>query len=354
MSERYQMEALIASPEDLFQKDPEFEAMLGKLSDEEYRLLKEDILEKKKITNPLVFWVPPHVHVHCEHCGEKHTPKFTFVFGVKPKIFCTKCYREFWWLDIKDFVLIDGYNRYRIANELGMESLPTECIRLETRDDVKEWIAKNQYSRRNLSEKRRAYCLGLIAERLGKPVGRPPLFIEIAAQKEYTKYDIVQPEDIAALEMTKQQVEVLKKNREEEEKKGAPECTIYSEGSKRVADIAKEVKVAKRTLQLAKAFQKSVDSLESAIPGIRESLFSSKIPIKTIVKAGKVLSEKGVEEAKEVLEPKKEQGKPAEPKESIEDIKKKVLALLKKLSPEDIEDIFKEISASHEIENKGD
>ena len=183
MAQKYQMEALMASQDEIFQKDPEFESMLGKLSDEEYRLLKEDILAKGKIESPLVFWVPPALDIHCEYCLTKHVPSFSYNFGRPPLIVCSKCCNPYYWLDVKDFILIDGYNRYRIANELGMESVPTKCLLFETREEVKEWIAQNQLSRRNLDEKRRAYCLGLVSNRLSKPLGRPPLFIEISAQK---------------------------------------------------------------------------------------------------------------------------------------------------------------------------
>lgn len=48
-------------------------------------------------------------------------------------------------------ILIDGHNRYEIAEKHGLE-FKTEEMEFSNRDDVKLWIIKNQLGRRNLSK----------------------------------------------------------------------------------------------------------------------------------------------------------------------------------------------------------
>lgn len=61
-------------------------------------------------------------------------------------------------------VLVDGHNRYEIAQKHGLE-FRTEEMEFTSRDDVKLWIIKNQLGRRNLS----TYDRGVLALKL-KPV----------------------------------------------------------------------------------------------------------------------------------------------------------------------------------------
>lgn len=48
-------------------------------------------------------------------------------------------------------ILIDGHNRYEIAEKHGLE-FKTEEMEFTSRDDAKEWIIDNQLSRRNLDK----------------------------------------------------------------------------------------------------------------------------------------------------------------------------------------------------------
>ena len=52
-------------------------------------------------------------------------------------------------------ILIDGHHRYRICTENGI-SFKTVQKDFETRDDVKAWIIRNQWGRRNLTAYQRA------------------------------------------------------------------------------------------------------------------------------------------------------------------------------------------------------
>lgn len=67
-------------------------------------------------------------------------------------------------LKVWNGILIDGHNRYEIAQAHGLEFATTE-MQFASRDDVIIWIIKNQFGRRNLS----AYDRSILALKL-KPV----------------------------------------------------------------------------------------------------------------------------------------------------------------------------------------
>ena len=56
-------------------------------------------------------------------------------------------------------ILLDGYHRYKIAQEHGLEFKTVE-VELPDRDTAKEWILVNQLGRRNLTEQEASYYRG--------------------------------------------------------------------------------------------------------------------------------------------------------------------------------------------------
>lgn len=98
--------------------DNEFKDLIPPLSGDEFKQLKENIL-RDGIQDPLKIW---------------------------------------------QGILIDGHNRYEIAQSYGLEFTTIE-MQFATRDDVKFWIIKNQLGRRNLS----LYDRSILALKL-KPV----------------------------------------------------------------------------------------------------------------------------------------------------------------------------------------
>ena len=109
--------------------DNEFQELLPTLSEQEYNLLTESILELG-ILNPIILW------------------------------------KE------KD-IIIDGHNRFSIftsnKKELenkGLDRLPVERLSFPDRDAVIEWIIKTQLGRRNLSHSRWKYYLGVLYNNL--------------------------------------------------------------------------------------------------------------------------------------------------------------------------------------------
>lgn len=67
-------------------------------------------------------------------------------------------------------VLVDGHNRYRVCTEEGID-FDTRELELGTRDDVLDWIDRNQIGRRNLSPDAFRLVLGRIYNRRKKVVG---------------------------------------------------------------------------------------------------------------------------------------------------------------------------------------
>lgn len=94
--------------------DPEYESIIPKLSDEEYKLLEANLLADG-ILMPLVVW---------------------------------------------NDTIVDGHNRYKIAQqhpELDFEIIEKE---FSDRYDCLAWICKNQLGRRNLTPENRKYLIG--------------------------------------------------------------------------------------------------------------------------------------------------------------------------------------------------
>jgi N6-adenosine-specific RNA methylase IME4 len=56
-------------------------------------------------------------------------------------------------------VIVDGHNRYEIANKNGLDFAVTE-LNFENRTDAIEWIILHQLGRRNLTEEQKAYLRG--------------------------------------------------------------------------------------------------------------------------------------------------------------------------------------------------
>jgi len=93
--------------------DNELKSYIRPLKDEEYEKLKESILIEG-IRDPLVVW---------------------------------------------QGILLDGYHRYKIAQEHGLDYKTVE-VELPDRDTAKEWILVNQLGRRNLTEQEASYYRG--------------------------------------------------------------------------------------------------------------------------------------------------------------------------------------------------
>ena len=95
--------------------DPEFAGKIPPLTEEEYRLLEENILTDGKIISPLITW---------------------------------------------NGIIVDGHNRYRILQ--AHPEIPYETMEMEFSDRyaVIVWICRNQLGRRNLTDEQKKFLTG--------------------------------------------------------------------------------------------------------------------------------------------------------------------------------------------------
>jgi len=77
-------------------------------------------------------------------------------------------------------ILIDGHNRYRLAQKHGLKFNVQEKHFVDI-EEALAWIDQNQLARRNLTDEQRLLVLGRMYERQKKAVGRP----EKSAQNEH-------------------------------------------------------------------------------------------------------------------------------------------------------------------------
>lgn len=96
---------------------PDFQALCPKLSDEEFRLLEESIIDEG-CRDPLVVW----------QCGQKA-------------------------------LIVDGHTRYAICTKYRIP-FKTRLLKLESRQAAMGWAARNQLGRRNATEEQKSYLRG--------------------------------------------------------------------------------------------------------------------------------------------------------------------------------------------------
>ena len=87
--------------------NPVFEKIIPELSQEEFAQLEENILAEKRIIDPIIVW---------------------------------------------DGVIVDGHNRYKIAQKHPDIPFTTHEKQFENEDEVLVWICSHQLGRRNINE----------------------------------------------------------------------------------------------------------------------------------------------------------------------------------------------------------
>lgn len=138
--------------------DAEFKALIPALSEEEFQQLEKNILVEG-IQEELKVW-----HVLHKCCGSNLINEDES--GTR---YCGECKAE--WNE--HYILIDGHNRYEIAQKHGLE-YKIKHKYFDSRKEVTEWMILNQFGRRNLS----AYQRSLLALKL------KPVFEEKAKEKQ--------------------------------------------------------------------------------------------------------------------------------------------------------------------------
>jgi len=171
-------------------------------------------------------------------------------------------------------VIVDGHNRYEIANNNGIPYKEQE-IDFKSRADVIEWIIQFQMGRRNLTEEQKAYLRGKRYENEklrhgGERSKSQKMGVEthkkLASEYGVSKNTILNDADFAAgvdmvakiapeakkeilsgkSELTKQDVQIIGKSKKEAERqvkaepKGKTEAEIDAEIEARAEELAKE------------------------------------------------------------------------------------------------------------------
>lgn len=151
------------------QIDPEFQAMIPPLAEEERRQLEEN-LKKDGCRDPLVVWPLPEFETKNYEGG-------MVVVLWEDAQFChetDKPFRVWREVDLTEgdwpCILIDGHNRYEICTRLGIDFEITE-IEFDNREEAADWIDANQLGRRNLSPEQMSLLRGRRYNRTKKSHG---------------------------------------------------------------------------------------------------------------------------------------------------------------------------------------
>lgn len=199
--------------------DPEFESLIDPLTDEEYQQLKENI-RKYGLQDKIKYWE---------------------VIEKRGDVYCPLGYK----------VIVDGHNRHKIINELAEEEPgswspydpddydPVEG--LSTREQVREYIIKNQLGRRNLTREQKLRLIGRMQ----------------ANRKQSRGGD--------------------RGNQYTVEAKGQNEPLPKSTA----AQIAEEVGVSESTVKRAEKFSKGIDALEEVSKEAAEKVLKGKANVTT-------------------------------------------------------------------------
>lgn len=173
--------------------DPEFESICPVLTDEEYRQLEENILSEGIILMPLIVW---------------------------------------------DGTIIDGHNRYKIAQAHPDIDFRTHEKHFPNRYEALSWICKNQLGRRNLTPQDKKYLVG-------------------------KRYDA--EKHVNGGDRKSEKVKSVGQN--------DPLISAHITRSK----VAKETGTSESYVKHADSFAKGVDAAEAILPGIKHEILSGTI-----------------------------------------------------------------------------
>ena len=134
----------------------EFQALIPPLSPEELIQLEANIL-RDGIRDPLVVWAKMIYEDHKNF--EFSCPEYRKKSECNPVINSTDFYCDVCDLFVApaqyEYILVDGHNRYQIAQKHGLK-FEVEEKEFEDEDEVKEWMILHQFGRRNLSNYQRS------------------------------------------------------------------------------------------------------------------------------------------------------------------------------------------------------
>ena len=225
--------------------DPEFESKIPPLTDEEFKQLEANILEDGKVLYPLIVW---------------------------------------------NGVLVDGHNRYRIAEKHPHIRYEIHEKQFDDRFAAIAWICRNQLGRRNLTPEQKKYLIGKQYEAEKQVRGG-------VRGNQHTNLACCQLGNMPKHERT---------------------CDR----------IAKENNISSRSVLRAEEFSRAVDLAEESSPGIRKQILSGSI--KPTEKDMAVIARASPEERSELVEqlrtPKTSSHKRSSDIQKIEEISEDMLS----------------------------
>ena len=172
--------------------DPEFEAKCPPLTEDELAQLEENILEEGLVLMPLIVW---------------------------------------------NSTIVDGHNRYRIAQEHPGIEFRTHEKHFNNRYEALSWICKNQLGRRNLTPQQKKYLVG----------------------ERYEAEKMIHGGD----------------RKSEDAKSSDKSCHLENENRTRKR-IAEESGISEGSVQNAFNYAKGVNAAEEVLPGIKNDLLLGK------------------------------------------------------------------------------
>ena len=174
--------------------DPEFESRIPPLTDDEFKQLEENILADGVIINPIIVW---------------------------------------------DGVIVDGHNRFRIAEKHPHITFTTCEREFNDRHDALAWICKNQLGRRNLTFQQKKYLIGKQFEAEKQRQGTNNQYVQAKSEK----------------------------------------CQLgtFQNSVDTAERIAQENGIGRRSVFRAEEFAKAVDIADEIEPGIRSEILAGKI-----------------------------------------------------------------------------
>lgn len=177
--------------------DEEFKNLIPPLTTDEFNQLEENIL-KEGIREKILTWNPPPKECSCGSENfiladidiDKEFPNEKIINWV-----CNVC-RKPHDISNNNGVIIDGHNRFEIAKKHNID-FKFSSMKFNSREDVKIWIIKNQFGRRNLSN----YDRSKLALRL------EPLISAKAKARQYkgiNQYSLCQKSDEPSIDTKKE------------------------------------------------------------------------------------------------------------------------------------------------------
>lgn len=174
--------------------DPEFESRIPPLTDDEFTQLEENILADGVIISPIIVW---------------------------------------------DGVIIDGHNRFRIAEKHPHINFSTCERQFENRHEALAWICKNQLGRRNLTFQQKKYLIGKQFESEKLRQGTNNQYVQAKSEK--------------------------------------CQSGTFQNSMDTAERIAKENGIGRRSVFRFEEFAKAVDIADEIDPGIRSEILTGKI-----------------------------------------------------------------------------